>query len=222
MSVKSGLVLSAGGMLGPLFIKVFGKTWRIRQSSPSFFQRRKSGSTKRVVYSSWHRNVLFLGYFARNQGVCVLISEHRDGELIARIVRRLGFSSFRGSTTRGAVKALRALDRIKNDPSNCDIAITPDGPRGPAKKLQKGIIYTASRTGFSIVPVGVAVDRSWEARSWDRFRIPKPFSRCYVQLGDEVSVPENLDSSELEKYRAEVEERMYSAEELALRALENW
>jgi lysophospholipid acyltransferase (LPLAT)-like uncharacterized protein len=181
-----------------------------------------TGSSDRAVYSFWHRDILVLGYFCRNEGIRVLVSEHQDGEFIARVVQRMGYTVFRGSTTRGGVKALRALDGIKADPSACDIAFTPDGPKGPRKKLQKGVIFAAARTGFPIVPMGVAVSRSWEINSWDRFRIPKPFSRCFINYGDEVRIPERMDEEEMERMRAHVEQKMHESEDLAKEELKKW
>ncbi|MBU0755074.1 MAG: lysophospholipid acyltransferase family protein [Planctomycetes bacterium] len=197
-------------------------TWSIRQHGTSYFKQRVAGGGKRVVYSFWHRDILLLGYFARNEGTRVLISQHRDGELIARVVQRLGYQVFRGSTTRGGVKALKSLDRIKNDPTECDIAFTPDGPKGPAKKLQKGVIFAAARTGFPIVPVGVAVDRCWEMRSWDRFRIPKPFSRSFIVYGEEIPVDTGMGDEEMEAMQAYVEARMFETEQRAGEALDQW
>lgn len=194
----------------------------MRQSGPSYFDKRRLGDHKRVVYSFWHQDILLLGYYGRNEGVRVLISQHRDGELIARIVEKLGFTTIRGSTTRGGMRALRTFDSIKDDPSNCDMAITPDGPKGPAKKLQKGVIFAAARTGFPVVPMGVAVDREWRFNSWDRFRVPKPFTRCYVQQGQEIPIPRDLDEQAMEDFRLKVEDAMLKTEDQANEALKNW
>jgi lysophospholipid acyltransferase (LPLAT)-like uncharacterized protein len=200
---------------------LIGATWIIRQSDLTGYFKRLNGSTERLVYSIWHRDILPLCYFGRGEGVTVLISQHRDGEIIARVAEKLGFSVFRGSTTRGGVGALRALDRIKES-SDCDLAFTPDGPRGPAKKLQKGVIYAASRTGFPVAPVGVALDRAWVFSSWDGFRVPKPFSRCYIQIDKGIEVPADLSDDELEHYRSQVEASMHAAEEKARAKLREW
>ena len=222
MSSKSDILLSLGVHLGPVFIKTLGMTWMVRSTGSSYFYKRMFGSTARAVYAFWHCDILPLSYYHRNEGIRVLVSEHRDGELIARIVHKMGFTTIRGSTTRGGMKALRALNGILEDPSMCDLAFTPDGPRGPAKRLQKGVIYAASMTGFPIVPVHVAVDRCWEMNSWDRFKIPKPFSRSVIYFGPEISVPDDLEGIDLEGLRAEVERAMYRTEEEAKRRLDRW
>jgi lysophospholipid acyltransferase (LPLAT)-like uncharacterized protein len=222
MSIKSDLIMSLGSTLGPAIIRALGSTWIIRQSGIGPYYQRMHGSSKRVVYSFWHRDILTLGYFARDEGIRVLISEHRDGELIARIVQKMGYTVFRGSTTRGGVVALRAMDRIRYDPSRCDMAITPDGPKGPAKKLQQGVIFAASRTGFPVVPIGVAVDRCWEMNSWDRFRVPKPFSHCFVFYGTEIDIPEGLNEADIERWKETVGEAMDRAETRAKIELKHW
>ena len=83
-------------------------------------------------------------------------------------------------------------------------------------------MYAAARTGFPVIPVGTAADRYWEVNSWDRFRIPKPFSRCFVWIGPEIHVPSDVDEETLEHYRRRVEEAMHRAEEEARAALRRW
>jgi lysophospholipid acyltransferase (LPLAT)-like uncharacterized protein len=222
MSFTSKLLHNLGISLGPSLIRIMGSTWRIRNQGNTYYGDRQKGSLQRAVYGFWHCNIALMTYFGRNQGTCVLISRHRDGELIARIIGKLGYSVFRGSSTRGSLAAMRLLDEIKNDPSRCDIAFTPDGPRGPARKLKKGAIYAASRTGFPFVPIGCAVDRAWEFSSWDRFRVPKPFTRCFIHFGAEMKIPPDLSSKELERYRAEGEAAMYNMDALAREGLDKW
>lgn len=214
--------MTLGSLLGPAIIRGLGSTWIIGQQGVTHYYRRLFGSTKRGVYSLWHRDLLLLGYFCRNEGARILISQHSDGEIIARVMEKMGYTTFRGSTTRGGMKALRELDRIREDPSQCDIGFTPDGPKGPAKRLKKGVIYAAMRTGFPVIPVGVAVDRCWRVSSWDRFKIPKPFSRSFVCFGDEIPVPTELDDEEMEAVRAKVEEAMLDIEQVAKDKLAAW
>ncbi len=222
MSLKEKLLIWLAEHPGSWFLRALGTTLRIRVIGPRHFRERQKGATKRVVYAFWHCHILPLAVAYKGEGARVMISEHRDGELIARVVERMGFTTERGSTTRGGAKALRALIKLKRDPSMCDIAITPDGPRGPARKAQSGSVYLASKTGFPLVPMGVAADRPWKFNSWDRFQVPRPFSRCVIVVGEEIPVGGTLTDEEVERMCRLLEERLESTEKKAFRELETW
>jgi lysophospholipid acyltransferase (LPLAT)-like uncharacterized protein len=123
-----------------------------------------------IVFALWHGDLLPLLYQHRNEGVSVLISEHRDGELIARVAESLGFRTVRGSSSRGASRALVGLTRELT--SGHDVAITPDGPRGPARSFAPGALIAAQRGNGAVIAVGLAAKSAWRLRSWDRFVIP--------------------------------------------------
>jgi lysophospholipid acyltransferase (LPLAT)-like uncharacterized protein len=110
-----------------------------------------------------------------------MVSEHADGEIIARIVQRWGWETVRGSTSRGAGRVLLAMIRALE--AGRIGALTPDGPRGPAGVAQAGAIVAARRSGALLVPARIAVDRSWQGRGWDRFTLPKPFARVVISYG---------------------------------------
>ena len=137
-----------------------------------------------MAFALWHGELLPLLYHHRGQGVAVLISEHRDGELIARIAQRFGFRTVRGSTSRGASRALVGL--VRELEQGHDVAITPDGPRGPAHAFAPGALIAAQRAGVPVIPVRASATRAWRLRSWDRFLIPKPFCRITVAYGSPV------------------------------------
>ncbi|MGI8402678.1 MAG: lysophospholipid acyltransferase family protein, partial [Gemmatimonadaceae bacterium] len=122
----------------------------------------------------------------RNEGVTVLISEHRDGEIVARAAESLGYGLIRGSTTRGGGRALISL--VRELRAGHEIAITPDGPRGPARKFAPGALVAAQRSDAFILPVAVSASRSWRLKSWDRFMIPKPFARVTIAYGPPTKV----------------------------------
>ena len=160
--------------------------------------------TNAWIYAIWHTNVLFSPYLNRNQKVAVIISASRDGEFIARVVERLGNFAVRGSTSRGGISALKEMigELKKGHPA----AFTPDGPRGPAFKLQHGIIVAAQRSGAPIVPFHYECTRQWIAEtSWDRHRIPKPFTTFVVSYGDPIFIPAELSQTEYEKTVQKVE-----------------
>lgn len=134
-----------------------------------------------IVFSLWHGELFPLLWVHRDEGVSVLISEHRDGEIIARVAERVGFATVRGSTSRGGGRALLGLTRVLKE--GRDIAITPDGPRGPAHRYAPGALIAAQRAGAPIVPVAIHIDRALRFDSWDSFAVPWPFARLTVAYG---------------------------------------
>src|SRR5881394_1421252 len=178
---RSKAALYAGGGL----LRLLGRTWRFRLVNGGVIQDLRAAKTP-FIFSLWHGHLLPLLWFHRDQGVLVLISEHRDGELVARAAASLGFGLIRGSTTRGADRALISLARELK--AGREAAITPDGPRGPARKFAPGVLVAAQRSDSFIVPVAAVADRAWHLRSWDRFMIPKPFARVTIAYGKPTKV----------------------------------
>lgn len=171
--------------LGVPLVRLLGKSWRIRLiNATSIEALREAG--RPIVFALWHGDMLPLLYHHRDEGVSVLISEHRDGELIARVAESLGFRTVRGSTSRGASRALVALARELS--AGHDVAITPDGPRGPARSFAPGVLIAAQRANAPVIAVGLAADSAWRLGSWDRFKIPRPFSRVRIAYSDPVTV----------------------------------
>jgi len=143
-----------------------------------------------------------LVHLFRNRGVHVLVSRSPDGEYIHRVLARSGNNTVRGSTSRGGSEAYRGL-RSKLEQGYW-IAFTPDGPRGPAGTLGPGVIAIASRSGRPIVPMATSARPCWRLRSWDRFLVPRPFSRGALVLGDPILVPPDLPPEEFESWRVRV------------------
>jgi lysophospholipid acyltransferase (LPLAT)-like uncharacterized protein len=156
-----------------------------------------------VIYAVWHARILLLPVFYGQRPVRVLASRSRDGELVVRYVGRFGIASVRGSSSRGGASAFRALARWLKD--GHEVLIVPDGPRGPAETVKPGIVSLARLSGASIVPVGVGASSEWRARSWDRFRIPRPFARCVIRFGDPIAVPRVADMGTDDGVVAELE-----------------
>jgi lysophospholipid acyltransferase (LPLAT)-like uncharacterized protein len=175
----------------------------------------------RFIFSFWHETLLLPAMRYSRMPIDVLISQHADGELIARACRHLGLGTIRGSSTRGGAEALR---QFLNRDTARHIAITPDGPRGPRREVQPGIVYLAARTGIPIVPVGFAFHRCWRLPSWDRFAVPWPFSPAVGVLGEPLHVPADVDRRELllwrKKLQTAMDRVMAQAEELAKK--ETW
>jgi lysophospholipid acyltransferase (LPLAT)-like uncharacterized protein len=164
-------------LLGRGFLQILARTWRIRVVNGGHLLDLRRGG-RPFIFALWHGHLLPLLWHHRGQGVLVLISEHRDGEMVARAAESLGYGLIRGSTTRGADRALISLMRELK--SGHEVAITPDGPRGPAETFAPGALVAAQRSDSFILPVAASADRAWRLRSWDRFVIPKPFARVTI------------------------------------------
>jgi lysophospholipid acyltransferase (LPLAT)-like uncharacterized protein len=172
-------------LVGSGALRLVGRTWRFRVVNGDTVRNLRS-SERSFIFALWHGHLLPLLWYHRDQGVMVLISEHRDGELVARAAESLGYGLIRGSTTRGADRALISL--VRELESGHEIAITPDGPRGPAEKFAPGALVAAQRSDSFILPVAISASRSWRMRSWDRFMIPKPFARVTIAYGEPTKV----------------------------------
>jgi lysophospholipid acyltransferase (LPLAT)-like uncharacterized protein len=134
-----------------------------------------------IVYLLWHEALLPLLWHHRRQGVVIVVSENRDGQYLSDFARVLGYRSVRGSSSRGAARAL--LGAVRELKSGCSVAFTPDGPRGPRRELKPGFVVAAQRGSGVIMPVHAQADRAWRLNSWDRFLIPKPGARVTVTYG---------------------------------------
>ena len=159
-------------------------------------------ATKTRIYVFWHEYILVPLYMRGHCDLTMLLSRHRDADILYRLAYHMGFECVRGSTYGGATAALLELAR---EGKKKHLTITPDGPRGPRRVLAQGPIYLASRLGLPIVPMGIGIDRPWRLRSWDRFAIPRPGSRARAITGGEIQIPPNLDREGLELYRQHVE-----------------
>lgn len=174
-----------GSRLGSAFIQALAKTWRIRTVNESVYLNERAAG-RPVVMALWHGEMLPLLYYHRNRQIAVLVSEHGDGEIIARILTTFGFRLIRGSSSRGAARALVAADRELA--AGFDVGITPDGPRGPLHSVAPGALLAAHRAGVRIVPLAASASAFWQLGSWDRFMIPKPFARVTIAYGDPLPV----------------------------------
>lgn len=172
--------------LGRGLLAALGRSWRLELRHADAWRAVKAQG-RPVVFALWHGDLLPLVWAHRDQGVRVLISEHADGEIIARVCEACGLGAVRGSTSRGAARAL--LQLVRELGAGHDLAVTPDGPRGPARTVQPGVLVAAHRGRAPIVPIAVRVSGAWRLRSWDRFLIPTPFARVVVAYGDPVDVP---------------------------------
>ncbi|MCC7434878.1 MAG: lysophospholipid acyltransferase family protein [Methanoregulaceae archaeon] len=151
------------------------------------------------IYTGWHGRSYIPANFFEGRGVWCIISHSRDGEMQTRIFSSFGFQIIRGSTGRGGERALVESIRVlrKGD----EMAITPDGPRGPAGVVQGGVLLMAKKTGAALVPVGSSAKRAWYAPTWDRYMVAKPFSKAVFVFGDPIYVPADADDAKIEEIR---------------------
>lgn len=158
-----------------------------------------------VIYLFWHEYIPFLITLRGNCNVSLLISRHLDAEWLAQAARHLGFGTVRGSTNRSGAAALREIFvRCRG----LNLAITPDGPRGPRRQLAPGAVYLSSRLGIPLVAIGLGYDRPWRLGTWDRFAIPRPYSRARAVVGPRIVVPPDVDRDGLERWREDVQQHL--------------
>jgi lysophospholipid acyltransferase (LPLAT)-like uncharacterized protein len=157
-----------------------------------------------AIFVFWHEYILFPFFLRGHCDIAMLLSQHNDAEWLSQAARHMGFETVRGSTNRGGTVAIRKM--IERSRS-MNLAITPDGPRGPRRRLAPGAVYLASRLGLPIVPMGFGYQRPWRVeRAWDRFAIPRPYARARAVIGPYLHLPADLDRDQLEGRRRWVEE----------------
>jgi lysophospholipid acyltransferase (LPLAT)-like uncharacterized protein len=191
-------------LLGSLLIRALGSTWRIH-----FDEGEIEGVRTRhpaVIYAFWHGRLLPLSFTHRHRSINVLASEHRDGELMGRTIRFLGFGHIRGSSTRRGARAILELtEKVRR---GFDLGITVDGPKGPRFVVKPGSLQIAKLTGAPVVPITTSSNRHWTFNSWDEFQVPKPFARVYVRHGEPVFVDANAEEEGIEAARQLLEDRL--------------
>ncbi len=154
------------------------------------------------IYVFWHENILLPLYLRGHANISMLLSRHADANILDRVARMMGFGVVRGSTFNGSAAALRELaDRAATG----NLTITPDGPRGPRRRLAPGCVYLASTLGIPVVAMGLGFARPWRFSTWDRFAVPRPWSRARAVVSRAVAIPPDLDRAGIEWHRAGLE-----------------
>lgn len=166
--------------------------------------------SRRFLYCIWHDQILFTLFCGKTVKMAGLVSKHSDGSLLADALVALEILPVRGSTSRGGTQALRNLIVTAKD---YHIAITPDGPRGPRHQMKSGIVFLASQTGRTIVPVAQACKNCWRIKgSWTDMIVPKPFGKICAIVGEPIPVPANLDRAGINRYTQLLQDRMEELE----------
>jgi lysophospholipid acyltransferase (LPLAT)-like uncharacterized protein len=192
---------------GAVVLRSWMRTLRYEYRPQGPWLEPRATGSERYIYAMWHEYLLLPILRYACPDVHVLISRSADGHLLSELCRRLSIPVIRGSSSRGGTEAVRQLLRAG---LNTHLALTPDGPRGPRRRVQSGLVYLASRSGLPVVPVGFGLDRPRRLGSWDRFAIPRFASRAVCVTAEPVHVPADAGPDELEGYRRTVEDAMHA------------
>jgi len=204
MKIKSPVLFETFGLLGSALIRVWMGTmdYKVAYYDPNI-DPAYANDGKHRIYIFWHENILVPLYLRRNCNLTMLLSQHGDAEVLSRVANLLGFNCVRGSSYRGAREALAEMKRYSEQ---TNLTITPDGPRGPRRKLAPGAVYLASKLQIPLVLLGIGSDRPWRASSWDKFAIPRPYSRVRVIVSGDIVVPHDATKDLLLHYQQKVEQ----------------
>lgn len=156
-----------------------------------------------VIVAVWHETIPSAVYFHRNTGYHTLVSYSYDGELAAHVLRRFRIPALRGSSSRGGSDALKSLVAASHVVPL--VGFTADGPRGPRREAKPGASIVSARTGYPVLPVALVPLKAWRLNSWDRFAIPKPFSRVVVGYAPPIPAPASTGEPDIEEHRVAVE-----------------
>ena len=206
-------IAAISGVGYPL-LAALGSTYRFRVDGLEHLQA--AARLGQPIHAFWHGRILPATVYFKRRGIVVITSENFDGEWIARIITRFGYGTARGSSSRGARKALLQMIRdIKSQP----VAFTLDGPRGPARVAQPGAVWLAKATANPIIPFHIEANRHWTMTSWDRTQIPKPFATIALAFAPPIQVPRDAGDSELSGRNQDLEEALKDCERRCMEML---
>jgi lysophospholipid acyltransferase (LPLAT)-like uncharacterized protein len=175
--------------LGLAFLKLIYRTYRIKVIN-DHIEKNIFTAGRRPIYISWHQRffpgILFL---ASRKPIAIIVSRSKDGNIISKIIEMLGWLPVRGSSSRGGAAALNGIEKLAK--SGYALGHIVDGPRGPAGEVKPGIFAIAKASGMPILPVIISAEKKWILNSWDKFIIPKPFSRIIIRFEKEIFIPKN-------------------------------
>lgn len=204
------------GAVGYPVIRVLGQTWRWRAYGLEHMDAILDAG-RQPVMAFWHGRILPALYYFRNRGIVVITSDNYDGEWIAKIIHRFGYSTVRGSTSRNAARA--ALKARRKMEEGFPVGVTVDGPRGPALVAQPGAVWLAKTTGNPILPFHLESVPHWSAPSWDGTQVPLPFAKVVLLLDPPRYIARDLDDEGLERERVALERGLLALKERAERII---
>jgi lysophospholipid acyltransferase (LPLAT)-like uncharacterized protein len=200
--------------LGYPVLASLGATYRFKVDGLEHL--RAAQALGQPIHAFWHGRILPGAIYFKRRGIVVITSENFDGEWIARIITKFGFGTARGSSSRGARKALLQMIR---DVRERPVAFTLDGPRGPARVAQPGAVWLAKVTGNPIIPFHLEADRSWTLNSWDRAQVPKPFATVALTFAPPIQVVATATEAELNDVNRQLEASLAMCEQRCLELL---
>jgi lysophospholipid acyltransferase (LPLAT)-like uncharacterized protein len=211
--VIKSLCLVGYWLVRALLATVFCKYWRSgRDYSPA-----NVGPKEKFIYVLWHEYLLVPIVRFHYSRVRLLVSQHSDGLIVAELCKHLRMGVVRGSKTRGGMLAVRRLLRRSRYRF---LAVTPDGPQGPRRRVNAGVIFLAQKLGWPIIAIGVGLRGPWRLKTWDRLAIPRPFQPAAFVTSEPLFIPPNVNRDQLEMYRQKVEAMLTELTAFAERAAE--
>ena len=199
---KDRLLIRAAGLLFSVLIRLIGSTIKFEVEGWENWEAPSRGHIP--IYTAWHNLIFLSTYFWRRRGIIVMSSRSFDAEYTARIIKRFGFGTVRGSSTRGHTGATVEMIRLMR--AGCPTGFVIDGPKGPRYVAKLGAVLVAKKSGQPILPFTVAAANFWELeRSWDHTRVPKPFTRARVIIAPPIAVPADADAGVLQMKRDELQ-----------------
>jgi hypothetical protein len=203
MKLRSPLLMKIGGLAGVTFLRWWMSTL---DTAVAYYDPAVDPASPlcrgQQIYIFWHEYILLPLAFRGQGNMAILVSQHRDADILSHVAHHLRIELVRGSSRRGGMAAVRQLLR---QGGRLHLTITPDGPRGPRRRLAPGAIYLASKLGLPLVLVGMGYDRPWRIGSWDRFALPRPYGRARAVVSPQVHVPPELDRTGIEQFREKIE-----------------
>ena len=207
MNYFQSLGLRSGGLLASSLVHHWMGTldYKAAYHDPTIDPAFPEGNRKKRIYIFWHEYILFLLYLRRRCPLSMLLSRHRDADILEQIADLFGFGTVRGSSTHGGAEALREMMQRSKDHH---LTITPDGPRGPRRKLAPGCVFLASKLQMPLVVLGLGYQNPWRVPTWDRFAVPKFFSRARAIVSPEINIPPDLKGDDVRNYCLSIEKLM--------------
>jgi lysophospholipid acyltransferase (LPLAT)-like uncharacterized protein len=207
--------MGLAALVAPVLIRALVGSCRVTLQRAHLLEQARGGEP--FIGVIWHEDLVFLANVFRGTGFTILVSRSRDGELGARIAHRLGLRTVRGSSSRGGEEALGEIVDLAR--GGASVAFIADGPRGPRREMKMGAVVAAKLSGRPIVPITCAMRHAIRLNSWDRMRIPVPFTRIVGCAGDPIHVAPDASRAECERIRQRVQEEMLKVEEAAAASL---